>query len=824
MAYRRPGVIVTQEFQNAAPALAAFALPCCVIGPAYQVVNNDLLGTYSGAEQTYAYAGLLGGAVVDLSFTAEDEMFPATKKQLSGVMRNTIIQVLAEQTNGSGAGDVLTDDSSPTLFADVVAGDIVTIVEETGVEIVAAQTDGVTTDTAGQRNRLTAGVVGQFAQVKAGDEVVVTAGTNTNTGTYLVTAKLSDSLLLLDADVNDGVGASTDVAYSISGDRGTTNQGDYVIKSKTDDNTLVLQTPFLDTPEAPLTYSIKRRIGEIEVEYLDSPGNGFTADADGVTLPLGLQTEVDSTLYDVLSGTFYASYRALRNDLAAEVREYEGTTDLTSVFGSGQLVPSNPLGYGLSIMLQNTVTPVNGLGLDENAVTDEVLSYTAATEVLETTEMYALAPLSQSPVVHTLFKNHVDQLSQPQRKQERVVLISSLLKTTLLLQEEQTTVTTANNSRVIVNTQVDGSGSFVTNPAVLNDATPDAFLNVALGDSVVIVGGTNVNPGTYVVTTKTSDNSLTLASSFITAGTPTDIQYYIYRRDGLSAGGLIFYDRNAAFLANGVAAGHYIEISGVSFEGRYKIGSVQSDRQLTLATAIPGIVSLQTGITYEINRDLTKAEQAAQVASYSEAFADRRVVHCWPDVLQAPVGSETEDVPGFYGACTIAALTSGLPTQQGFTNLAVSGFLGFKHSTRYFTEAQLDTIAGGGTLIFAQDTPDTPLYVRHQLTTDLSSIKFQEYSVTKNVDFMAKHLRSTYAPYIGQYNIIDTTLDALKTTGEGEIIFLRDTTRVPRFGGVIRAGKLVSLTESETQIDTVDVLFNFQIPIPLNNIDITIQV
>lgn len=823
MAYRHPGVTVTQEFQNAAPALAAFSLPCVVIGPAYQVVNNDSLGTYAGDEQTYAYASLLGGALVDLSVTDEDELFPITKKEMTALLKNTVVQILAEQATGSGAGDVLTDATSGQ-FDDVLAGDIVVVTEETGLTIVSAQTNGVSTDTSGQRNRLTAGTANQFANVKAGDTVAVTGGTNTTTGSFEVVAKLSSTVLVLDGNVNDGVGPSTNVAFSITGDRGTNNAGEYVVKTVTDGNNLVLQTPFIDTPEAPLTYSIKRKVGDVAVEYLSAPGNGFTADADAITLPAGLQAEVDSTMYDVLSGNLYASYRALRTDLAAEVREYEGTTDLTAVFGSGQLVPANPLGYGLSIMLQNTVTPVNGLGLDENAVDNEVLSYTAAAEVLETTDMYALAPLSQSPVVHTLFKNHVDQLSAPEKKQERVVLISSLLKTTLTLQDEQTTVTTANNSRVVVSTQVDGAGSFVTSPATLTDATADAFLNVAAGDSVVILGGTNVTPGTYLVSSKTNANTLVLASNFITSGTPADIQYYIYRRDGLSVGGLVFYDRNGQFLANGVAAGHYLEVTAGSLKGRYKIGSVQSDRQVTLASAVPGVITLQTALTYEVNRDLTKSEQATAVAGYSEAFADRRVVHCWPDVLQAPVGAQTEDVPGYYGACTIAALTSGLPTQQGFTNLAVSGFLGMKHSTRYFTESQLDTIAGGGTLVFAQDKPDTALYVRHQLTTDRSSIKFQEFSVTKNVDYIAKHLRGTYAPFIGQYNIIDTTLDALKTTAEAEIIFFRDSSRVPRFGGVVRSGKLVSLTESETQIDTVEMLFNFGIPIPLNNIDITIQV
>ena len=127
-------------------------------------------------------------------------------------------------------------------------------------------------------------------------------------------------------------------------------------------------------------------------------------------------------------------------------------------------------------------------------------------------------------------------------------------------------------------------------------------------------------------------------------------------------------------------------------------------------------------------------------------------------------------------------------------------------------------------MIFAQDGADQPLYVRHQLTTDRSAIKFQEYSITKNVDFIAKFWRNTYAKYIGQYNIVDTTMDSLKTTAGAGIKFLKENTRIPKFGGVIRSGALTSIKESDTQIDTVIIRFAFSIPVPLNQIDITIQV
>ena len=820
MAYRRPGVTVTQEFQAVAPALAAFSLPSVAIGPAYQLINDDALGLYGSVESLYPYASMLGGAQADLEELAEDELFPATKKPISVKLTNTKVEVLVEQITGGVAGDVFTD-ASTAIFADIVAGDLLTVVEELGVEIVAARTDGLSYKAAGMTNRLASASPTQFAEVKAGDSVIITGTTPTIAGTFVVTAKVGSNLLLLDGVINDGSDDSIAVNYSIEGDRGVTNAGEYVVKTVTDDNTLVLRSPMADTPESPLTYSIKRNIGTVYPDRVATVSeNGYVASEDGITIPDALL--VDGKI--VTDANVLASYRALRNDLAAEVRQFIDVASLNSVFGVGQITQKNPLAYGLSLMLQNTVTPVHGLGLDGYAVSNEVLSYTAALDVLKRGEMYAIAPLSQSPVVHTMFKNHVDQLSEPGRKLERVVIINSKMPTIEILVDESTTSTSATGARQIVPTALTGSGVFATSPTTFIDATLGIFTNVAKGDNVVVVaGGVGTIPGTYTVASKTNANTLVFSSAFMSSGTPSDIQYYIYRKDGIAAGGASFYARNASFLTEGVSAGHYFNVVSGTYVGRYRIATVVSDKEVTISPVISAAVSLVTGVTYQIDRDLTKPEQSEAVKGYSQSFSDRRVVHCWPDVLKTPLGQTVVNVPGYYGCCVIAALTTGLPTQQGLTNLAVSGFLGFEHSTRYFTEEELDNIADGGTFIFAQDGADQPLYARHQLTTDRSSIKFQEYSITKNVDFIAKFWRTTYSAYIGQYNIVDTTLDALKTTATAGLKFLTEN-KVPKFGGVIRSGTLKSVKESTLAIDTVNIRIGHNIPIPLNNIDIVIEV
>jgi len=823
-AYRKPGVTVTQEFVGLVPALAAFSLSSVVVGPAYQLVDADNLGNYTGVQQAYAYASALGGSVIDLEAPSVDEVFPVTKKPIAVTLKNAVVEIISAQTDGSVAGDVFSD-VSVGQFDDVLVGDLITVEEALGVAVLAAQTNGQSTNSSGLTDRLTSGTAGQFGNVKVGDNVIVASGTNTLTGTFTVAVKISSSVLKLSAAVNDGVGASSNVAYSITGDRGTINQGSYRVKSKTDANTLVLESPMADSPEALMHYSVRRQVASMPLARAASlSSNGFVPSSSVVTLPSNgvLEYEIDAIMYPIVSGSVYADYRSLRTDKAANVAEYTSITDVTASFGTGQITPANPLAYALSLMIANTVTAVNGLGLDSNAVSNETLSYANAADTLKLADMYAIALLSQLPTVHSLFKNHVEQLSLPENKQERVVLFNSKMATRSVLQTELVTSSLVSGARTVVNTQVDGSGAFAQ-PTTLVDATLDQFLNVKPGDSVVVQSGTNVTPGTYKVASVTNVNTLVLDTSF-NVGTSTNIQYYISRKDGLGSDGVTFYDRNAQFLSNGVAASHYLNILAGAIAGRYKIASVDSERQVTLAAAVPGVATLQTALDYQIDRDLSRTEQAAAIAGYSSSLGSRRCVHVWPDVLKAPVGQDILPIPGIYGPVVIAALTTGLPTQQGFTNLAVSGFLGLDHSSKYFSDVQLNTIAGGGTMLLAQDSAEQLLYVRHQLTTDRSAIKFQEYSFTKNVDFVAKFLRGAYASFAGRYNIIDTTLDELKSTGQSSLSFLKDRTRLPRIGGVIRGGALSSLKESETQIDTVEIRFALNMPIPLNNIDITVQV
>jgi hypothetical protein len=168
---------------------------------------------------------------------------------------------------------------------------------------------------------------------------------------------------------------------------------------------------------------------------------------------------------------------------------------------------------------------------------------------------------------------------------------------------------------------------------------------------------------------------------------------------------------------------------------RHAINVVTSETQFSLVSDPgAGFGGTLEDVVYRITDDMTLNEQATAIAGYSTSLGTRRAVATWPDILAVSVNSVATKVPGYFACAALAGMTAGLPSQAGFTNLTLTGFVGRENSDDKFSDTQLDTIAGGGTMVLIQPVVDTALLVRHQLTTDVSTIQFQEFSVTKNVD------------------------------------------------------------------------------------------
>ena len=799
MTYRRPGVQVTQEFRDLLPALAVFNLPNCIIGPAYQVVSGDNIGFYAGDQVAYTYSQLGAGNIVDQAQFNPSEL-EAHQYPIRVRLLDAKFEQISERSSGlSGATLTRFVDNSANAFDDVVAGDEIEVLE--GEAEIVANTQG--SAAASNPDRLV-GSANQFAAVAAGDIVTISSGTDVTAGTYQVVQKIDNETLVLDAAFYTGTGTTTDVGFRIDRQVGSDNVGIYRVREVLSSNEIRLSSP-LSQMDSIIIYRVLRGVDEVELER----GTHFTADDASISLMGNLAVNGQA----IVSGEVEADYRALRIDLTNSVRDFNSISDLQSFFGVDQIVPANPLAFAISVALGNTVTRVHGLGLSSQLFGNEQIAYQQALDVLKKTDMYALVPLTQSPVIHQLFVSHVTQMSLPDRGKERVAILNRRLIDTEILLDSRTT----SGFRVIVNTQQDG---IVTLGSSTLLSPTSRFQDVQPGDLITIVGGTGIAAGEYPVASVVSDTEITLDGVTATYS-GSNIQYFIRRPDGLEANGQVFYDSGANFLDSDVSVGNFLRIESGSFEGRYRVIAVDSNNQVTLEQ-VPGVVSVVSNVTYSVDKDMTNTEIAEFLAGYASAIGNRRAVVTFPDTVRIPVGSQTRELPGFYLGAAIGALTTGLPTQQGFTRLSVSGFLGFVNGSDRFDDEQLDIIASGGNMIFDQEVPEAPLFVRHQLTTDRSSIKFQEYSVTKNVDFIAKFIRENKDKYIGVYNIVDETLDELKSGSQAMITFLREETRFPAIGGVIRSGRLVELAEG-TNIDTIRMRFRFDIPIPLNNIDITIE-
>ena len=174
-------------------------------------------------------------------------------------------------------------------------------------------------------------------------------------------------------------------------------------------------------------------------------------------------------------------------------------------------------------------------------------------------------------------------------------------------------------------------------------------------------------------------------------------------------------------------------------------------------------------------------------------------------------------LPGYYLAAGWAGLANLTTPEKGFSESSVAGYTGVKNSTGYFSKAQLDRIAGGGTWISYQQSQNAPIKCRHQLSTDTSSVEKREFNITRVVDYVAKYLRLGLQRQVGQFNITQQYLEALGTSIQGLLSGLEED-------GKILNGSLVGLEVNDLQPDKIDVVVAIRVAIPANYIEITLQV
>lgn len=480
-----------------------------------------------------------------------------------------------------------------------------------------------------------------------------------------------------------------------------------------------------------------------------------------------LRTHAGDPVANVKS-VVYIAYTAVRKDVTSLASDpglltFDDTTSLESALSP--ITPDNPLGMGLFFALINAPSiQVTGLGVD--AISDDepfgtVEAWTRAAEFLEGFEVYAIALMTHDETVGQVFLTHVTAMSEPDQRGERICLWNPAVPTNEL------------DTLVASGTDGDGLNTFTFDTKVTNLTT--------------LVQAAGINPvGTIPV-----DAGLFLDLA-------VDANHYSIK------------SISGSQVTVRIAAGEFA--SGENDDSFYSEVALTSPLvSETFSIRVRGAAL----VTVDGSPDKNKI--AETVSLTGAGYKNRRFWMTFPDKAAAVVGGTELIVEGFYMNAATAGLIGQQPPQQSFTNFPVVGFTRVIGSNDRFSEGQLNQMAGGGAYIFIQEGASTPIFSRFAITTDLTSIETRTDSVTKVVDFTAKFMRRAIRNFIGRFNITQGFLDSLSTTIDGLLGFLVES-------GVLIGGTLDNIIQDENERDTVLVDTTIDVPIPCNQIKLTLLV
>jgi len=250
----------------------------------------------------------------------------------------------------------------------------------------------------------------------------------------------------------------------------------------------------------------------------------------------------------------------------------------------------------------------------------------------------------------------------------------------------------------------------------------------------------------------------------------------------------------------------------------YVVEDIRSETTLVVTSGPAAAINVATKV--QIERVFTKDEQIDDLAVRGSDFNNRRVRAVFPETTK----QGTVVKPGYLLAAACAGLRSGVVPHQGLTNTEILGFSDLTQTVHTFSEDQLNRLADEGYWIAIQDAVGATPYVRHQLTTDHSSLNTSEDSVTTNVDSISYGLRRALAPFIGKYNINRGSIALIRATIFNELKFRETNTFTVRAGNQLNGFTINSVEQNATFKDRVDAEVVLEVPYPINFITVTLIV
>jgi len=465
------------------------------------------------------------------------------------------------------------------------------------------------------------------------------------------------------------------------------------------------------------------------------------------------------------------AYKGLRLDLSPDADNPALLTidDISTLEEAADPISTDNPGALMAYLalLNATATSVAAIGVPEvsaDAPDGTPAGYARCADFLENEEVYALATASQLSTVHQAFLTHVNAMSEPEQKGERIYFFNPPMPDR-------------------ANPEIVGSGTDLNTTATANECTVDVNLAPAL-IAAGIDPNLDINP-----TTGEIDNEV-----YLDIG--DDDKYYLVQK--VTAG-------TTLTLRTTFAAGDGNEDSFYSSDA-FPTTVISDD----WSVFIRGEQLLLSGTTRP-----DRAAIASTIQESAQAYGFRRGYYVFPDQVAINVTGLEQSVSGYYATACIVGMVGQQPPQQGFTNFPITGLTRPIGSNDKFTNTHLNIIAAGGVYILVRDAVGAPVICRHQLSTDNSSIETRELSITKVVDFTAKFMRAGLRNFIGRSNITQGFLDSLSTVVQGQLNFLIES-------GVLIGADVNNLIQDASAPDTILVDVTIDVPFPANYLRLTL--
>ncbi|MDF2841739.1 MAG: hypothetical protein K0R00_165 [Herbinix sp.] len=203
------------------------------------------------------------------------------------------------------------------------------------------------------------------------------------------------------------------------------------------------------------------------------------------------------------------------------------------------------------------------------------------------------------------------------------------------------------------------------------------------------------------------------------------------------------------------------------------------------------------------------------VGGYAASKAFKRISVPYPDTatkLMSDGNYHELDAP--FIAAAYAGVESALPTDRSKTRAEIKVFNTLKGIK--MTRKQMNMLAEKGVMILVQPNgPGTSITIRHQVTTDMTSVQTKENSIVMIGDYVAKYLRGICEQYIGKYNITGETIARIQGTLDSAMYQLKKEK-------VITTGTIANMAQDEANPDTLLISVRVKPPYPCNYIEITL--